>query len=68
MPTVSSSYYAGLHATLQSIQEEQSSLRAYIQTEHTALHDFVWERHDEFRGMIASQNQYFQDFRAYLET
>ena len=33
--------YSNIHATLQSIQEEQVSLRAHIQFEHATLHDFV---------------------------
>ena len=52
---------------MQVTQEEQASLRAFIQTEHTALCDVVQERHDELRSMIAFQNQYFQDFKVYLK-
>jgi len=33
--------YASFHATLQCIQDEHASLHIYIQTEHTALCDFV---------------------------
>ena len=43
----------------QSIQENQASLRAYVETEHASLRDFVQEWHNELRGMIASYNQYF---------
>jgi len=64
----SSLNFTGLHTTLQSIQEEKAPLQAYIQVEDTALHDFIQERHDELRRMIASQNQCFQDFRDCLET
>jgi len=48
-----------IESTLRSIQEEQASLWAYVASEHAALQEFVQERHDELRGMIASQNQYF---------
>jgi hypothetical protein len=61
-------HYPDLEDTLRSIQDEQASLRAYVASEHAALRDFVQERHDELREMIASQNQYFQDFRACLQT
>jgi len=56
-----------LEATIRSIQEEQASLRAYVASEHVALREFVQERHDELQGMIAVQNQYFQDFSTCLE-
>ena len=51
--------YLDIGATLRSIQEEQTSFWAYVASEHAALCEFVQERHDELRGMIASQNQYF---------
>jgi len=52
----SSHDYLDLHATLQPIQVEQASLRAYVEIEHASLRGFAQERHDELRGMIASQN------------
>ena len=64
----SSQDYPDIHATLRSIQEEQVSLQAHVQFQHVALCDFVQERYDEFRGMIASQNQYFQYFSDCLDT
>jgi len=59
---------AEVQVTLRSIQEEQMSIRAYVAFENVPLHDFVQERHDELCGMLATQTQYFQDFRANLET
>ena len=64
----SSTPYPDIESTLRSIQEEQASLRAYVASEHAALREFVQERHDELRGMLVSQNQYFQDFSACLHT
>ena len=55
----SSFVFPYMHAIILSIQEEQASLLAYVQIEHTALHKFVQERHDELCGMIGSYNQYF---------
>ena len=46
--------YPDLEATLRSIQKGQASLRAYVASEHAALHEFVQERHDELRAMISS--------------
>ena len=60
--------FPNLHTTVRSIQKEQASSLAYVEMKHALLWGFVQERHDEFRGMIASQNQYFQDFRTYLGT
>ena len=60
--------YPNIEATPRSIQEEQASLWAYVSSEHAALREFVQERRDELQGMIASQNQYFQDFSACLRT
>ena len=59
--------YSDLQDTLRSIQEEQVSLGKFIASESTALRDFVQERHDELHGLLASQTQYFQDYRPYLE-
>ena len=64
----SSHDYPDLHANLWWIQEEQACLRAYVETKHASLWGFVYEHHDELHGMIASQNQYFPDFRVFLET
>jgi len=63
----SSTPYPDLESTLRSIQE-QAPLRAYVASEHAAVREFVQERHDELQGMIASQNQYFPDFSACLQT
>jgi len=60
--------YADLHATLRSIQEEQVSLRAYVASENTALRESVQKHHDELRGILAIQTQYFYDYRDFLET
>ena len=60
--------YPDLHATLRSTQEEQAFLRACIETEYASLQGFVQKHHDELCGIIASQNEYFQDFWACLET
>lgn len=64
----SSHDYDKVQATLRSIPEEQASLRAYVQNKNAALHEFVQEWHDKLCGMIVSQNQYCQDFRACHET
>jgi len=50
----SSTPYPDTECALRSIQEEQASLRAYVAFEHAALREFIQERHDELRGMIAS--------------
>ena len=47
--------YGDLGDTLRSIQEEPASLRACVAFEYAALCDFVQERHDDLKGMIASQ-------------
>jgi len=52
---------------LRSIQEEQVFLRAFVAFENAALRDFVQECHDEFHAKLATQTQYFQDYRACLE-
>ena len=60
--------YTNLQDALRSIQEEQVSLRAFVVSENTAIRDFVQERDDKLHGLFASQTQYFQDYRACLET
>jgi len=60
--------YIDLQDTFRSIQEEQVSLRAFVASENATLQGFVQERHDEFCGMLATQTQYFQDYRTCLET
>lgn len=44
------------------------SHRPYVASENAALHNFVQERHDGLRRMLATQTQYFQDYKACLET
>jgi len=44
------------------------SLQAFVASENAALRDFVQERHNELRGMLAIQTQYFQDHMACLGT
>jgi len=51
--------YTDLQDTLKSIQEEQASLRAFVAYENATLRDFVQECHNEFRGLLAYQTQYF---------
>jgi len=46
--------YSNIQDTLRSIQEEQVSLQAFVASESAALWDFVQERHDELRGLLAS--------------
>ena len=60
--------YSDIQDTLRSIQEEQVSLQAFFASENATLRDFVQELHDELRGMLATQTQYFHDYRACLET
>jgi len=60
--------YANLEDILRSIQEVQLSLRAFVASKNAALRDCVQKHHDELRGMFATHNQYFQDYRACLET
>ena len=67
-PSSYSTDYQEVQATLRSIEEEQASLRAYVENEHATLHNIVQERYDEFCGIIACQIQYLHDFRACLET
>ena len=52
----SSQDYTDIHVTLQSIEEKQVSLWAYVWYEHAAFRDFVQEWYDELREMITSQN------------
>ena len=60
--------YAEVQKNLRSLQEEQVSLRAYVASENVPLCDFIQEWHDELCGMLTTQTQYFQDYKACLET
>jgi len=60
--------YTDLQNALRSIQKEHISIWAFVASDSTVLRDFVQERHDEFSGMLVTQTQYFQDYRACLET
>jgi len=64
----SSHDYLDLHATFRPIQEKQTSLQAYVETERASLRNFIQEWYDELCGMFASPNQYSRDFGACLET
>ena len=44
------------------------SLQAYVAYKNAALRDFVQEPQDELLGMLATQTQYFQDYKVCLET